>query len=167
VQELYDKRVLHNILGIPPLPILVHDTGDRDRKRDGHKEAESSKLKASRAVQESWEDADKSQEHDDFDEYYRRRHVDDDSGRYDIGRQPPKKRQRTGADRDKHTVYVIDDDEEDMEISISDDGIEEIERPGDFPEPPPRSDNAKRDNRRSYWLSKGVGIEGVVPDDSA
>ncbi|KAH9484478.1 Poly(A) RNA polymerase cid14 [Psilocybe cubensis] len=178
VQELYDRRVLHNILGVKPQPIVIQDSDDEvddERRKDS---------KTSHVIESVWENGDRQSDSDNDDAHLRRNgHTgDDDGGRYAIGRQPPKKRRRTGREEDSHTVYLEDDDEDEEELSFgggrrgdankvdeledgeySSNGSDEEDRPGRFQ----KRDDPKRDARRSYWLSKAIGIGGGVADADA
>jgi len=101
---------------------------------------------------------------------------EEEGGRYDIGRRPPpRKRQKTGKQEGAHAVFTTDDEEggelistfvhytdeeeEEAYAYASDEGREfhgELRSKATSADP-------KVDKRRSYWLSKGIGIRG---DDS-
>ncbi|CAA7271029.1 unnamed protein product [Cyclocybe aegerita] len=152
VQELYDRRTLHNTLGVKPKPAVVDDHSSR---RGDHEEESSSRSKASRAVDSAWEDA-----REDVQSEHREHSLDDydEEGRYAIGRQPPKKRRKTGRASDAHTVVFIDDFEEDEveEGEYMSDKLDAdaVGRPS---QPRAAGKSPKNDERRSYWLSKGNG----------
>ncbi|KAG6915743.1 hypothetical protein DXG01_010040 [Tephrocybe rancida] len=162
VQELYDRRVLHNLLDVKPQPPPVTVANGSAPISNGVGSLSSSNTHAaSNSVKSAWQEADKEPEHP-----HKRRHDpddDDEEGRYKIGRhQPPSKRQRTGNMKDSHVTFTTDED------SASEDEKEELHYGSDIEviEPPPMSgrssssrDTEKADKRRSYWLSKGVGIE--------
>ncbi|KAG6810786.1 hypothetical protein H0H93_014753, partial [Arthromyces matolae] len=100
---------------------------------------------------------------------------EEEGGRYKI-RPPPAKRRRLGDMRDEHVMFVNEDseregddeDEEEHWQYFSPSGSEEIK----ILDGPPVGWNEKgggssskkgkkeRDDRRSYWLSKGIGIGG-------
>ncbi|KAJ3514208.1 hypothetical protein NLJ89_g2503 [Agrocybe chaxingu] len=152
VQELYDRRTLHNILGVKPTPAIVDDYSS---KRDDHKEESSSRPRASRAVDSAWEDP-REDDQSDHREHSPEDH--DGEGRYAIGRQPPKKRRKMGRASDAHTVVFIDDSEDD------EGEVEEGEYMSDDADAAGRPSQSRRpgkspndDERRSYWLSKGNG----------
>lgn len=121
-----------------------------------------------RAVQTAWEEADMEISADDIAE------EEEEGGRYDIGLQPPKKRAKTGRDlHDAHTVFITDDDEDededDDELKVitgdTEDEVEDVAYGGDgHREERTRKLDPNMDKRRSYWLSKGIGIES---NDSA
>lgn len=184
MQELYDRRVLHNIVGVKPLQHNDHsgNEGDSEKERTANGEANknsSSKSKAARDVERIWDDPDR---HSDVEDYspvsrdsrsHRRSGRDDDEGRYAIGRQPPQKRRKTGRSQDAHTVYFVDDEEEDELRYDDDDGVvaEVMEymsdEESDRAAPSSRAEDPKKGARRSYWLSKATGIGGgAVEDDS-
>ncbi|TFY59950.1 hypothetical protein EVG20_g7606 [Dentipellis fragilis] len=116
VQEVYDKRTLHNILGVAPKALVVDD---RPATNGASSEANGA---ARSSVKRAWEKADKEEDVD----YERQRDkqkkaraepevidVDAEEGeesRYGI---PPKKRRRLGKPQDAHTVFTTDDEDED------------------------------------------------------
>lgn len=161
--ELYDEGVLHSILGVKPLPTIVKHVQTDEKIR--HKPNSSSKRQA---VEDTWE------QNRDYDEYSQSRHhhrvADEDGGRYDIGRQSPRKRRRTGRARDHndHPVVFVDDDDEEERRMYADDpeGGEYDSDEGDFDRYPSYSEKSRNDRRtRSYWLSKGIGPGSVDDDD--
>ncbi|KAG6839850.1 hypothetical protein C0991_011086, partial [Blastosporella zonata] len=160
VQELYDKRVLHNLLGVKPQPAVTVANGSASKNK-GAKSLSSNTEAAS--VKSAWQEADREPE-----SHHKRHHEadeDDEEGRYTIGRQqPPSKRQRTGSRRDTHVTFTTDEDsqseDEKEDLGYGSD-IEIIERPTSARSSTSK-DPEKADKRRSYWLSKGVGIENSV-----
>ncbi|KAF9478502.1 hypothetical protein BDN70DRAFT_906733 [Pholiota conissans] len=164
VQELYDKQVLHRVTGVKPLPTVVTANG-------GQKAApSSSSARASHEVKSAWNDRDVDRDSD-YEDGYRSRHhqlADDEGGRYDIGRQPPKKRRKTGRSEDAHAVY-FEDDEEDTDGARREDAeymsdeSEDEER--SIRDGVPRDGVPRNDNKRSYWLSKRSGIDADPEDD--
>ncbi|KAK1233190.1 hypothetical protein PQX77_003666 [Marasmius sp. AFHP31] len=185
VQEVYDQRVLHKMLGVDPRPVVVtmtmdgdgdHQaqgtTGGRNRKRNGSSEGRRTVAKEVWSVS-SGEDSDdgddvvylgskrKDQEDGELQEDGEE---DEDGGRYDIGaaKPPPAKRQKTGKEV---SVYFVDDgdsdggseEEEEDSVVLDEEAeydLEELEKPAD------------KDKRRSYWLSKGIGIGGGAVEDT-
>lgn len=97
VQELYDQRTLHRVLGVKPKFVVVESPDS----------SPSAPIK-SPGADVAWNEA------DDSDSDVHNSHLRDDGdhededGRYNIG-QPPRKRQKLGT----HTVFVADDDDED------------------------------------------------------
>jgi hypothetical protein len=83
----------------------------------------------------------------------------EEDGRYDIGRPPPRKRRKTGEfDKDAHTVFIVDDedsqDDSDDDSSVSSQAAAEEEHYSRG------EDGAKKQlttqERRAYWASKKV-----------
>ena len=173
MQELYDQRILHSILGVQPLPTVVkHIESDNKIIR-----SPSSKRQA---VDDAWEEFRRNREYA-YDEspsssrqHHRVANDIDEGGRYDIGRQPSKKRRKTGREIDDHPVIFVDDDDEEERHGYRDYDDDDYDyystaedanlkyddrrhesdyddRKSSYPE------NSRNDRRRSYWLSKGVG----------
>ena len=162
MQELYDRRTLHNIVGVKPLPVIVKSSDEIGSRKP---ESSRSKSKASRAVESIWDTEDTSHALD-HEEYYSRgrRHrpaADEERGRYDIG-QPSKKRRKMGRESDAHTVVFVDDDDEERRTDEDEErgymSFEDERRPALS-----RRSSEKSGRRRSYWLSKGTG----PPDDQS
>ncbi|KIM48612.1 hypothetical protein M413DRAFT_82359 [Hebeloma cylindrosporum] len=172
VQELYDRRTLHKIVGARPLPVVVKSSDEISFRKPAERESSSSKSKASRAVESVWDTEDASHDFD-HEEYYSRRHrhrpaADEERGRYDIGQQPSKKRRKTGRESDAHTVVFVDDDDDEEERradEMEDGEYMSLDSESDDDRRPKlsRRSSAKSDHRRSYWLSKGIG----PPDDQS
>ena len=152
---------MHDLLGVEPKITLAPSTMNGHTSR-----AETEESETDIEMESELEEGEHSRRHrrDESDE--------EEGGRYDIGmrKQPPAKRRRMGTVADTHTVFTTDDEEEGEErepivVNFADcgDDLEEYESDG-------RADavsdgNIKRDEKRSYWLSKGIGI-GTVQDDS-
>ena len=165
MQELYDQRVLHSIVGVKPLPTVVKHVESDDKTS----QSPSSKRQA---VEDAWEEMRRDREyaHDESSSSRQHHRVANDSeegGRYDIGRQPPKKRQKTGRAIDNHPVIFVDDDDEEERHKYHDDDSEDGEydhrHESDYKSYP---ENPRNDRRRSYWLSKGIGPGSVDEDIS-
>ncbi|KAG6829240.1 hypothetical protein H0H87_012200 [Tephrocybe sp. NHM501043] len=162
VQELYDKRILHNLLGVKPQLPITSANGTAPKSNGPKPPSSHSQTAAASSIKSAWQEADREP-----DSPRKRRHdLDDDEeqGRYTIGRQqPPSKRQKTGSRKDAHVTFMTDEDESQSEDEKEDlqygSEIEIIERPTSTRSTSSK-DIEKADNRRSYWLSKGVGIEG-------
>ena len=96
---------------------------------------------------------------EDYDDHYhkRRREYEDEEGRYDISWKPPaRKRRRAERPEDTETVYISDDEEDELdELDSTDSELEEGEHYVSDVEPAKLQKVAQR---RSYWLSKGIGI---------
>ncbi|KAF8163696.1 hypothetical protein B0H34DRAFT_652140 [Crassisporium funariophilum] len=169
VQEIYDRRTLHDIVGVKPLRTVIKEVDQIDGNPHAGKFSPSSKRKASQLVEANWKEDERSQDQGYNEELSENRGLrqpaDDEGGRYDIERQPPKKRRKTGQKADKHTVFIVDDDDDDDEQLVYD-----LEEEGEYlsdesDERPSRSRSGKpkNDSRRSYWLSKaenGIGGTG-------
>lgn len=152
MQEIYDQRVLHSILGVKPLPTVVkHAQTDEKIYRPI-----SSKQQASQVVEDAWEETKQSRDYEESchpRQHYRVGDDREEGGRYDIGR-PSKKRRRSGRTKDDNAVIFVDDDDDDGA------GTEEGEydsHEDDIDEYRPYSEKPRNDKRRSYWLSKGIG----------
>ncbi|KAG5634891.1 hypothetical protein H0H81_000408 [Sphagnurus paluster] len=173
VQELYDKRILHNMLGIMPKPVVTNGhappaTNNGNGRAGGSGKPSSSVTRANaNSVNSAWRAADAEHE----DSYKRHREIisvedddDDEEGRYHIGREPPHKRQKTGKQRDAHTVFTTDEDEDSLSNCVeSEEEEEEAHYASDVDvglSNSRPSNPEKADKRRSYWLSKGLGMEG-------
>lgn len=157
MQEVYDRRILHNLLGLKPQPSIVN--GSRKDAQVGP--TSSSAQGARKVVQSAWQVAepDVDLEHNRHQAQRRPRDSgsDEEEGRYNIGRQPPKKRRKTGRVEGAHTVFTTDDEDDERHSTTARtvDSLEEEE--GEYASD--GSSDGVRDRRRSYWLSKGRGIE--------
>jgi len=156
VQELYDKRVLHNLLGLKPSPTVVN--GDDSGVTLGI--PTSSASQAVRSTQSAWHQAEVGVRSDDEHRPSRRRHVseDEDEGRYDINRrQPPQKRRKMGRPQDSHTIFTTDDEHDSIRDSLDE---EEAHYEVDL------KDVGMAEKRRSFWLSKAIDMGGTIDDDN-
>ncbi|KAH8106935.1 hypothetical protein BXZ70DRAFT_915720 [Cristinia sonorae] len=169
-QEVYDSKVLHRMLGIDdPVPVTVDVRRDENR-RDKHVSGRL-QARAAESVKSAWDKADMAM---DSDEEHAKVQDEEEESRYRVAdsrsNQPPKKRRRTGKEKDVHTVYTTDDDEEgeigderDLRIhvggagdGVSDEEDEYVALSGS--ERADASGKMGKDEKRSYWLSKGVGV---------
>jgi non-canonical poly(A) RNA polymerase PAPD5/7 len=152
---------LHILLGRKPQP-----TGGKRKETGGNgNPSSSSSSGAAKSVQLAWQEAD----YDD-NQYDRRRgrHAtgdEEEEGRYDISRQqPPSKRRKTGRPQDFHTIFTTDDEDE---LIVGDTADEDAHYASDgVLENSASRDPEKADKRRSYWLSKGIGLGSGAGDDS-
>ncbi|KAI0373072.1 hypothetical protein BV20DRAFT_1014460 [Pilatotrama ljubarskyi] len=161
VQEVYDRQILHRMLGITPQASLT-SMGEANGTSRAAEEA---------SVKSAWGEADMEPESDDEADGP----ADVVESRYEIDsrRQPPKKRRRTGTRADEdvtvHTVYTTDDEDpyDDMysfaRQSREDDGISEEEREYDLSALDEEARGSRAGpadaataSRRSYWLSKAM-----------
>lgn len=162
MQELYDQRVLHTIVGVKPLPTVVKHVEQPDEKT-----SQSSPSSKRQAVEDAWEEMRRNLEYgyDESSSSHRQHHRvandGEEGGRYDIGRHSPKKRRKTGRGIDDHTVIFVDDDDDEERHGYhhgddyySEDDCEYDDRHESRYD---NYDSRRNDRRRSYWLSKGIG----------
>jgi len=141
VQEVYDKKVLHQLVGVQPKATVTQDEPQLS-------DIVHSKGGGASVVQSVWEPAERSQETDD--EGHARRTVlprevievdGDEESRYEITR---RKRRRTKEVIDAETIFTADEGSEEDE---------ERERGGQLP--------VRINRRREFWASKagtGAGL---------
>jgi hypothetical protein len=163
VQELYDKRTLHNLLGLKPSPITVN--GD-DGKMNGNASRRPSPPRPVKIAQSTRHE---TPVESDEDYLPTRRRQDQNEGRYDIGRRPRKFR-KIERPQDSHTVFTTDDDDEYYERSSvrieSADSFDEEEAHYAVDKVDLRNPaRGRAEKRRSYWLSKAINIGGSIDDD--
>jgi len=162
VQKLYEKRVLHDILGIKPQISKVR----QDAKIDDPLSSSSSNAKNSQAVESAWASAAPGDGLDHEDQRSRgRRHSEssrhDERGRYDI--EPTKKRWRVERSPDAHTSYITDEEDDRSEDELK--YWEEKYRNGRSGEDrSSRLMNGDRGKRCDYWLAKAAAIGGAAND---
>ena len=168
LQELYDQRVLHSIVGVNPLPTVIKHV-------DSDKKTSESPSSTRQAVEDAWEEMRRNREHAYHESSSSRQHHRaandvDEGGRYDIGRQPPKKRRKTGRAKDNHPVVFVDDDDEERH-GYEDDYYYSAENREYDDRDESGFDNhrsySRNDRRRSYWLSKGIGPGSLDEDDTS
>ena len=151
MQDVYDKKVLHRIVGVPlKATVPQEDPQLRD--------AVHSKGGSASIVQSVWEPAERSQEAEEG-EHSRKRgsstttlsrevidiEADEEESRYEIVR---KKRRRTKEVIDAETVFTTDEGSEGDVIVIE--SSEEEERKG--------GGQVKINRKRAFWASKaGTG----------
>ena len=166
VQEVYDRQVLHRMLGVTPRTSMTVN----DVPNGGSRTAEAASVASAWSVADMvLETADEESE------------VEIIESRYDIEsrKAPPKKRRRLGTRADEditlHTVYTTDEDE-DASVThhtrgdIDADRISEEENEydlsaldADHHQSGGGPDKTEAANRRSYWLSKAMS-RGVDSD---
>ncbi|KAJ8517208.1 hypothetical protein ONZ45_g5584 [Pleurotus djamor] len=163
VEEQYHSRALQKILGTktpPKEPIDVDAYEERKPMVPSQK-----RVKEVQSVASAWQEAEgelsikgASARLAAAEEAQLVEDSESDSGRYNIGRQPPRKRQKIGRRSDQHTVFVVDDDDDDSlaeeeehyasdDISDADSEVEEIKKP---------ASRGEKDRNRSFWLSKAI-----------
>jgi non-canonical poly(A) RNA polymerase PAPD5/7 len=159
VMEVYSKHTLHQILGLEPARALVslHPKQSRVAAVSAADESDlasseaSSPARPSRKRKPSRQAPEKA--HEEEEEESRYKIVKDGAG-------PPTKRRRVGGPVDGHTVFTTDEDDDDAANSDdeSEDGSFENGQVSERSE----EDRERSRERRSYWLSKGIGPQ----DDS-
>jgi non-canonical poly(A) RNA polymerase PAPD5/7 len=174
VQEVWEDRVLHKLLGIED--ILATPSKSKEYPQEtgvaGVWEADET---ASDSSESSSDDSDTSQRSK------KRKRVptqttdhrdeeDEEESRYRIKKDakaggPPRKRIRVGAEVDAHPNATTEEDEEYGGSIDSDNDSEEVED-GEVAEAKvSRSgDREKSTKRRSYWLSKAMGLSAADSD---
>lgn len=162
-------------VNVPSKVDVKHD--DSERRKPG---SSSSHALAAESVKTAWEEADMALESDEEEETAA---VEEEESRYRAAdsraSQPPKKRRRTGKEKDMHTVYTTDDEDDaeldknlQLHIGGADDGVSEEEAEyvvhshGSESEQSDRPGKRKKDAKRSYWLSKGIGLGNDVDEYS-
>ncbi|THH31115.1 hypothetical protein EUX98_g3085 [Antrodiella citrinella] len=171
-QEVYDSRVLHRILGIEDIaPVPLEIKHEKSSKQPINSRTQA---RAAESVQSAWSKADVAAEEqedrhksDDVEES-RYRAADSRSG------QPPKKRRRTGKDEDLHTVYTTDEEEDVADDNLhlhfagAPDGASEKEDEYTVLSESSldRDVSSRKELKRSYWLSKGVGLGDIDYSDA-
>jgi non-canonical poly(A) RNA polymerase PAPD5/7 len=172
VREVYDKRVLHNILGVKPRAEVVvqeqseprHDYEPQKRPRSLRSPPPKERYSVWKdlegrdtGVYQELRDASNRNDHDPEDP--------EESGKYDIGMQPPRKRRRRDNEKDKHTVFVADDDDASASESESTDEAEANAYAFNGEATlGKKSSSDREERRRNYWLSKAIGLGEDVSD---
>jgi non-canonical poly(A) RNA polymerase PAPD5/7 len=159
VQEIYDKRTIHRLVGVSP----QNGLSKIDISSKFVPEARPARnTRAAEVVESAWGEADMEPETDE-EVQPKRKEEYDDGGRYAIGA-PSRKRRKTGGRSDHHvaTVFVTDDDGETFGRR-SEDSLDEEEREYDLQldEGFASRPSLGQDRRRSYWLSKGGTSNGI------
>lgn len=159
MQEVYDSRVLHQWLGVVPEATITVDV-----KQNGEKSPNKSTSQANEeSVRSAWNEGEADMELESSDVEVNDRRVAEES-RYDIADLPPKKRRRTGKSKDIHTVFVLDDEDEEGENVAEGNGTTEEEAEYDVAgSADDGQPGSSRQTRRSYWLSKANS--GVVDSE--
>lgn len=170
VQEVYDQRTMHRLLGVEPVVPTVASVPSSDKHGGAKRSREGAE-----SVKSAWEEADM-----DLGPDHEKRPDHEEESRYDIEtRQPPKKRRRKGTKIDTH-IYISDDEDderdedgEDAAVVVhtaADSGDErgvvatlsELEEEAydtggsDEEGAAPESKAEKKQRTRSFWLSKGM-----------
>lgn len=155
VQEVYDRQVLHRMLGVTPKGSLRASTPVKGTSQRAEAESVAAAWGEASMIIESSDD--KSE--DELAE-----------SRYEIEsrKQPPKKRRRTGTRKDEEiTVYTTDEDEDGLsgvhQPRNDGDGISEEEEEYDLSGLSGKTEATG--NRRSYWLSKAMAANHDSGDE--
>ncbi|KAH9843120.1 uncharacterized protein C8Q71DRAFT_820219 [Rhodofomes roseus] len=150
VQDVFDRRVLHRMLGITPRADVVPEVPQA--ASNGKSNA---KHKAS--VQTAWEEADiapasdKSAAEDEEEES--RYRIDD-------RREPPRKRRRLGRESAIHTVFTTDDEDAEDVQEYSMHVVEDEDSVSVAKGTRGKAPRGDASSKRDYWLSKGLGYSG-------
>jgi non-canonical poly(A) RNA polymerase PAPD5/7 len=158
VQEVYDKKVLHRLVGISPRATVVQDVP----QQNGAVGSNGS------IVQSAWEPTERSQERDDegharkpgFSTKARSREIidvdadDDDESRYGI---PRKRRRRMNEVMDTKTVFTTDEESEGEE------GGSLAEEEGEYGSGGERAGHGhvKINRKRAFWAAKAGTSAGL------
>jgi non-canonical poly(A) RNA polymerase PAPD5/7 len=146
VQEVYDKGVLHRMLGLErpgdavshPKQAAVAGVWEANESDSAKSDGEISSRSQSRSRTENSRDE------------------EEEESRYGIVKDiagPPTKRRRTGGEVDSHTVFTTDEDGEyDIDSDSSKESSDDRRRKGGR-----SAKGGSSKEKRSYWLSKGVG----------
>ncbi|KAF9242103.1 hypothetical protein BU15DRAFT_87016 [Melanogaster broomeanus] len=135
LQEVYDKRLLHQLLGVSPQASVVAADVPAN-----HQSQEMS-LRGASSVQEAWDEVDTVPESDDNHRDHVTKYEDsDETGRYHIQerRRRREDEEEMSEDELEHRAYDIESDDE---------------------------RRSRMSRRRSYWLSKGIGPEQTSQGD--
>lgn len=147
---------------------VKHDSGS------SHKPPSSkSQARAAESVKTAWSEAELILDSDNE----VTRVEEEEESRYSRSNQPPKKRRRVGKEADMHTVFTTDDDEDgdanDKDLRLHVGGAEDgaTDEEAEYvvvsdSESGDRASKKKNDEKRSYWLSKGVGVGGDTDEYS-
>jgi non-canonical poly(A) RNA polymerase PAPD5/7 len=153
---VYDKGLLHQLLGVSPKASVV--TVDMPAN---HQIQERSLAGAS-SVQEAWDEADMVLESDEDRRDRVTKHEDsDETGRYHIRERRPTRQGRSNGTEIFDSLATYTTDEEEEEEELSEDELEH--RAYDIESGDERRSRMSR--RRSYWLSKGIGPEQASHGD--
>ncbi|KIJ58324.1 hypothetical protein HYDPIDRAFT_102916 [Hydnomerulius pinastri MD-312] len=153
LQEVYDQRSLHQLLGISPKASVI-----TAKVPANHRTNEKS-VAGANSVREAWNEGNMELGSDDEDHFDLHVHGDmengedpevEEAGRYHIERRSSQGRSNGTSRFDPHTVFTTDDEEE-KELSADEVEHRAYEIASDDEER-----KGRMDRRRSYWLSKGI-----------
>lgn len=159
MQEVYDKKVLHRLVGVPPKTV----------KQDDPQLSGIVHLKGGGAsiVQSAWEPAERSPETDDEGHTRKRKSstmtlsrevidVDADESRYDI---PLRKRRKMKEVIDAGTIFTTDEGSEGEVIVVG--SSEEGEGSDGGEEEDGKRGRVKINRKRAFWASKAGTAAGL------
>jgi non-canonical poly(A) RNA polymerase PAPD5/7 len=163
VQEVYDKKVLHRLVGVPPKTTVMQD----DPQLSG---IVHSKEGGESIVQPNGERAERSQETDDKG-HARKRNLsttalsrevidvdaDEEEGRYGIAR---RKRRRTEEVIDAETIFTTDSGSE-GEVIVVGSSEEGGGSNGEEEEERKKGGQVKINRKRAFWASKAGTVAGL------
>ncbi|KZT09562.1 uncharacterized protein LAESUDRAFT_722526 [Laetiporus sulphureus 93-53] len=163
VQELYDSRALHRLLGVNASAdiagIKARPTPNSEVQRPRQEDIDTALGEAD--MEEGSTDNEDG------------KIITEEGSRYKIEdrRQPPRKRRKMGREEDMHTVFTTDDEDgeirheyEEYALEGLEDGEEEEDAAALADTKYSMESSAKSKNRRDFWLSKGS--QGVASDSS-
>jgi hypothetical protein len=154
VAEVHAQGTLHRMLGLTPAPSHPEQSGVAEVWRADESDSVRSVTPPRRKRKPSRQNPAKDPDEEEGEE-----------SRYRIskdGAGPPIKRRRVGGPVDGHTVFTTDDDEDDPEASDESDDPDGSFEVGEVKERGGGKNRRDSAERRSYWLSKGIG----PPEDS-
>jgi non-canonical poly(A) RNA polymerase PAPD5/7 len=163
VQEVYDKGVLHRILGLErpgdaishPKQAGVAGVWEANESDSAKSNGEISSRSRSRSRSRSPSPKPQSKKRQRI-KTENSRDEEEEESRYGIVKDIaglPTKRRRTGGEVDSHTVFTTDEDGEyDIDSDSSKESSDDRRRKGGR-----SAKGGSSKEKRSYWLSKGVG----------
>jgi non-canonical poly(A) RNA polymerase PAPD5/7 len=154
VAEVHAQGTLHRMLGLTPAPSHPEQSGVAEVWRADESDSVHSATPPRRKRKPSRQNP--AKELDEEEEEESRYRISKD------GAGPPTKRRRVGGPVDGHTVFTTDDDEDDPEASDESDDPDGSFEVGEVKERGGGKNRRDSAERRSYWLSKGIG----PPEDS-
>lgn len=156
-------------MGVNPKPTVVRIKGAAGKSAATGKGPSGSM--GANSVRLAWQEAENDVNANDSNAARRRGRElgadDEEEGRYDIVRQPTNKRRKMGHPQASHMVFTTDEEEDELVARTNSSGEEDGEYASDGDrEGLLISRDSKVEKRRSYWLSKGIGISGNGDDSS-
>ncbi|KAH7929632.1 hypothetical protein BV22DRAFT_1056505 [Leucogyrophana mollusca] len=175
LQEVYDQRSLHRLLGVVPKAAVVPAIVPIDENKNENTHSQSTR--GATIIENAWSEADmelESGEERHTNGVHRDEQEGEETGRYHIEERRPSKRRKEGSWKDEHPMVFTTDDEDDEPHEYSEDEAEyQAYDIRDKLLEDDESDSSERKSRmsrrRSYWLSKGIGpgLDGDIDDESS